>query len=514
VTKSHRFAGQPLLLLIALTVAAGCGGTRVAVQAGAPQASVSAGGGVRVEYRGPHTLRGRVNLLASAFSNARLVAITFTLGGRTLGTATRPPWILDVDAALLPPGRAPLTVTAVDRLGGRASSSAVFVRVRSGGERIVNVRSQRGLDALLRALADGTVNVHLGPGIYRANHIVLGSGARLSGSGGATILRAAAPGAALLNIRGRGIRVSDLAIDGDGQIDEGISIGDGSRDVRVQRIGLSRVRAGGVAALGRHTVVSIQDSILLGSGSAAGAGVFDDGSEESSGTSVVRTQVSGFQGYGILFAQRFYGLRTAALGNLALDNRVSDIVDPARRDGTDAGGIWTGGVEASVIGNVIAGAGTDGIETIGSSTGDTIIGNRISSTPVGIYIEHSTNRSLVAENWIANVRNAINVEWRHAGGGSNANTFAGNTIAAAQVGVFVDVQEDYNTIAGNAFTSAGTTPVVFQGSSHNMVRGNRACAASSAFVVQRPGLSQTGSLAQSTNNRLISNERTGPCSTP
>ncbi len=275
------------------------------------------------------------------------------------------------------------------------------------------------------------------------------------------------------------------------------------------------MRDSGVVAWGPHSDVSVQDSTFVGAGAAAGAGVFDMGSTESSDDSVIRTRVSGFRGYGILFAQRFYGLKGAALHNLALDNNVSDIVDPNRHDGTDAGGIWTGGVEAAVIGNTVSRTGTDGIETVGSSTADTIIANQVSNTPVAIYIELSTNDSLVAANRISGVSTGIDVEWRHAGGGSNANTFAGNRIAASEVGVFVDVLEDDNSITANTFTAAGAMPIVLQGSSGNVVSRNWGCGADTGdFVVQRSALTETGAIAQSSHNQLTSNARTGPCTSP
>ena len=363
-------------------------------------------------------------------------------------------------------------------------------------------------------MARGSATVKLAPGRYRVDQIVLGPDARLFGSGPGTILtpRPGTGGAAMLSTRSDDVRISDLTVDGAGQIDDGVSIGDGARDVRVQRLDISGVRINGAAVWGAHRDVSIQDSTVLGGGTAANAGVLDQGSVDSRDTSVVRTRVSGFVGYGVLFAQRFYGLRSAALHNLALDNTITDIIDPHRHDGTDAGGIWTGGVAAALIGNAISNTGTDGIETVGSSTSDEIIYNSVQNTPVAIYIEHSTNRSLVLANRIANVGTGINVEWRHAGGGSNANAFSYNQIAATRVGVFVDVLEDHNSIVGNIFRGTRATPVILQGSSYNTVRGNLACPGGSApFIVQQAALSQSGALARSGHNRLVDNERTSPC---
>jgi copper-binding protein NosD len=467
-----------------------------------------------VAYRGPHALRGRVMLRAKIRHGTRVVAATFMLSGQPLGTVTQAPWALDVDAAALPDGPASLSVVAVDRLGWRSVSPAVDVRVLGGGERVQHASPARGLGSALRALARGSATVKLAPGLYRVGELALGPGARLLGSGPQTVLspRAGTGQTALLSTRSGGVRISDLAVQGAGRIDEAVSIGDGSRDVRVQRIEVSGVRMNGIAVWGAHRNVSIQDSTIVGGGTAGNAGVLDQGSVNSGDTSVVRTRVTGFVGYGVLFAQRFYGLRSAAIHNLALDNTISDIIDPHRQDGTDEGGIWTGGVEAAVIGNDISDTGIDGIETVGSSTRDTIVDNTVRDTPVAIYIEHSTNGSLVLANRIANVGTGINVEWRHAGGGSNGNVFAYNQIAATRVGVFVDVQEDLNSIVRNVFRGKQATPVILQGSSNNTVRGNVACPASPApFVVQQAALSETGALARSSHNRLVDNERTSPC---
>jgi hypothetical protein len=515
------FVSGALLLMIA-----GCGGSSIAAGTGPSvvrsadrRAAVTVPARatrdtLAVAYRGPHTLRGRSTLRAKLGDDTRVVAATFMLAGRPLGTVTQAPWALDVDAALLPDGRASLSVVAVDRLGRRASSRTIEVRVLPGGEAVLHASPDRGLAHALRALARGSSTVELAPGAYRLDQIVLGPGARLFGSGRATILTPGprTGGTAMLSTRSDDVRISDLTVDGADRIDDGMSIGDGARDVRVQRIEIAGVRINGVAVWGAHRDVSIQDSTVLGGGTAANAGVLDQGSIDSRDTSVVRTRVSGFVGYGLLFAQRFYGLRSAALHNLALDNTVSDIIDPHRHDGTDAGGIWTGGVEAAVIGNATSDTGTDGIETVGSSTSDEIVDNRVQKTPVAIYIEHSTTRSLVLANRIANVGTGINVEWRHAGGGSSANVFSDNQIAATQVGVFVDVQEDRNIIMGNSFRGRRATPVILQGSSFNTVRGNMACPGGSApFVLQLAALSQSGALARSSHNRLVDNERTSPC---
>jgi hypothetical protein len=465
-----------------------------------------------VAYAGPTTLHGRVTLRAHPYGATRVVAVTFMLGGRPLGTVTNAPWTLDVDAVLLPAGKARLTVTAVDRLGHRGSSAPSTVTVLRGGERVLRASPERGLRRALRALSKGSVLVHLAPGTYRVRDIVLGPGARLAGSGQATILTPSINSSdTLLSTSSNHVRMSDLVVRGGWQIDQAISIS-GANDVRLQRIWISGVRVNGIEIWGAHSRDSIQDSALFGSGVATNAGVFELGSGKTSQTSVVGTRISGFRGFGVIFDQRFHGLPRAALHNLALDNRISDIIDPTIHDDTDAGGIWTGGAQAAVIGNVISDTGTDGVETVGSSIGDTIVDNHIRNTPVAIYIEHSTSQSLVLRNQTSSSNTGINVEWRHDGGGSNANTFAHNRIAATEAGVFVDVRDDYNSIVANTFVGSEATPITFQGSSENLARDNVACAAGSQpFVVQRSARLPSGDVAEASHNRLVDNVRTNSC---
>ena len=111
----------------------------------------------------------------------------------------------------------------------------------------------------------------------------------------------------------------------------------------------------------------------------------------------------GFRDYGIIFSQSEYDRPSAALHGLALDNVVTDIKDPERdgcvdepRDtsgcGTNEGGIWSGGVEAAIIGNTTRRTRWDGIQTVGSSTRTTIVDNDVRGARTGIYIERFDQR--------------------------------------------------------------------------------------------------------------------------
>jgi len=463
-----------------------------------------------VTVTGPHRLRGDATLRAHVRpSGQRIVAVTFLSDGRPLGTDTTRPFALEIDASQLPRGRHHVRAEVVDRLGRRALSPPMTVR--SSRVRVATVTPDQIGDALA-ALARGHVTVRLGPGRYQVPHVELGSGARLIGAGPATVLSAETAGWSLVTASGRGVRIADLTIDGAGRADRGIGVASGSHDVRLQRVRISGIRETGVEIWGDHSDVSLQDSVITGV-RASGAGVADFGSDDSRDASVIRTTISGFRGYGITFVQRAYARPAAAMHALALDNRISDIDDPAAADGTHEGGIWSGGVRAAIIGNRIRDTGWDGIQTVGSSRSVTVVGNDVARTRVGIYLEHETNDSLFADNRIADVATGINVEWRYDGAGSNGNTFARNAIARpTETGIFVDVAGDRNRLVDNVVTGGRGPAIVLQGASDNVVAGTAACArGAERVVVQQSAHYDNGQPAHSLRNRVVSNGSRTAC---
>ena len=144
----------------------------------------------RVIYTGPRRLESIATLRASVRrAGARIVAVTFLLDGEPLGSDTRPPYRLDVDASLLRRGRHRLRVVAVDRLGGRSFGRAVSVSA-GAGRRALTATPATGLGPVLPELARGDVSVRLAPGRYVVPHLELGGGARLVGSGPRTVVAA------------------------------------------------------------------------------------------------------------------------------------------------------------------------------------------------------------------------------------------------------------------------------------------------------------------------------------
>ena len=470
-----------------------------------------------------------VTLMARAQADSgRVAAVTFLLDGVPLGTDTTAPYVLDANPGILPPGRHKLTVEAVDSRGRRARTRPVTVRTEPSRAPVVTVSPTHGLQQALTALKRGSVTVRLAPGRYRLSDVELGTGARLLGSGSRTVISAPAgkPYFALLVAKGHNIRIAGMTLDGGGPgrgDGIGVAVFDGSTHVRIQRVHITRVRRHGVNVWGEHRSVSVQDSVIDGRGT-ADAGVFALGSDRSRDTSVIRTRIRGFRDFGILFAQRHYGRKAAALHSVALDNDIRDVRDPARDAcmtsprtasgcGTNEGGIWSGGVEAAIIGNTVRRTRWDGIETVGSSTRTTIVRNEIRNTRTGIYLEHSTNHSLIARNLIVGAGTGINVEWFHEGQGSKNNRFTANRIVAARSGLFVDVGADGNRIVDNQFVGGERPAIILQGSSNNVVRGNRGCGTSGTLVGQQTARWDDGRHALPQRNRLVDNDSAHACRT-
>jgi hypothetical protein len=454
------------------------------------------------------------------------VAVTFLLDGDPLGSDTTTPYRLVLDPQLVSPGQHRLRATAVDSHGRRRSTRAVAFTTQPFARALV-ASPDRGLGRALAALRRGHVTVRLTRGRYDLHDVRIGDGGRLIGSGPGTVISAPS-GAyfAVLVARGRNITISDLLVDGGGPGGgKGIAVAvfDGSHNVRLSRLGLTHVRTDGVNVWGAFSNVSVQDSSIDGDGTAQ-VGVFALGSDRSRDASVIRTKVRGFRSHGILLAQKEHGRPAAALHGLALDNLVTDIRDPARdqcvyapnttpRCGTNEGGIWTGGVEASIIGNAVLRARWDGIETVGSSTRTTVVGNLIQDTRTGIYLEHSTHDSLFSKNLILGARTGINVEWFHDGQGSTRNTFTSNrVVSASRGGLFVDVGDDGNQIVRNVFVGGARPAIVLQGTSDNVVRRNVGCRAGEEELVrEQSAYYDSGARAVPRRNRVTANTTNGQC---
>lgn len=490
-------------------------------------ATAAVSGGPRVSYGGPTgRVTGPVTLIAKAHGDgARIAAVTFLVDGAPRGSDTTAPYALTLNPALVRRGRHTVRVVAVDDLGRRTSSRLAALDTTTAGGRLVVASPRAGLERALRALRRGHVTVKLAPGRYRLDKVVLGTDTNLAGSGPSTVISPSNPRySAILVTKGEHVGIADLTVDGGGPgpgDGNAIAVFDGSRHVRLQHLRLRHIRQNGVYAWGAFSDVSVQDSVIDGGGT-GNAGVFSLGSDRSRDMSVIRTRIRRFRSFGILLGQKEYGRRSAAFHGLALDDVITDIRDPARnacytsasapRCGTEEGGIWTGGVEAAIIGNTVVHARWDGIETVGSSTRSTLVDNVVRATRTGIYVEHATNHSLIGHNVVSGSPTGINVEWWYGGVGSRRNTFTNNRIVGARrAGIFVGVESNGNRITHNVFVDGLRPAIQLQGSSGNVVQGNRGCGGGGGLVGETAGKRDDGTLAKPRRNVLSDNASYATC---
>jgi Periplasmic copper-binding protein (NosD) len=460
-----------------------------------------------------------LDLQASAGTRgARIVAVTFLLDGRPLVSSTVPPYARSIRIETLPSGRHRLSVAAVDSDGRRARSRPVVVAITQKRPTEVRVSPTHGLASGLAALARGRA-VRFAPGRYVVSDVRLGSGAQLIGSGSQTVL--AAPGGSayrsIVIAAGQHISVERVTLDGGGPgggSGNAVEVTSGSSDVLLRHVRAVNVRNVGVFAWGAYAAVSLQDSLLDGGGKAeAGFVAGESGSfGDSRDSSIIRTRVRGFTRWGVLFAHQAHGNPNAAKHAVALDNVVTDIRGSSRPPGTAEGGIWSGSAEGAIIGNTVARAGWDGIETVGSSERAVVVGNRVTATRTGIYIEHSTNDSVIARNHVSRVESGITVEWSYGGVASRRNTFVGNRIVdATRIGMIISIGADQNRIVGNRFIRGARPIIILQGSSANLVRANEGCGSQGVLVVEQAAPDEHGAPAVPSRNVIAANRQLTSC---
>ena len=463
---------------------------------------------------------GLVRFQASASADGTRVShVDFLVDGAVVGSDSAAPYAFDWNPADLAAGGHVVTAAASTVAGGAAVSAPLSISTTGRLVATREVTPAQSLAAAVASLPAGGGTVHLAPGVYTVKDVWLGSGVQLVGSGPSTVLRPAAGSNydSVLNIRGAGVSVRALTVDGNAAAQTGgagwaVQAGPGARDVVVSSVRIVDARTQGVYLWGDHQRVSIQDSTIDGGGNAS-AGVMDQISDATSGdTSVLRTAVRNVRDYGINFfpwtPSRVYpGARALAVGNV-----VEHVQNAATDNGTNEGGIWTGGADAVIRDNVVSDTGWDGIQTIGASSHTVIAGNRISRTGVGIYVEHQTWDSLIEGNTLSEITGTgINVEWRYGGEGSGRLTIRRNTIVAAGgYGVFVDVGANDNVIDGNTISDARQGAIRLQGSTGNLVTGNDLRGTRQPWCgIETTGMFDDGSLARSNNNQFRGNDCRG-----
>jgi hypothetical protein len=463
-------------------------------------------------YTGPALLEPASTLTMATASPAAVLAATYVVDGRPVATSTVPPFSARLGPGDVRPGMHSLGLEIVTKNGERFRTPTVRVRASAPGSAAMHAAPGHGFGAATRALRRGHVTVVLEPGIYQAHDIVLGDGATLVGKPGAVLRAPAGAYSNVLFVNGRDVHIGKLTIDGGGQgagDGEAVAIGPRARSVRASHLRIVHVRRSGLYAWGSFYDVSLQDSTVTGDG-AADAGAVVGLHEGGSHPAIVRCKLRGFRQFGITFTQSAFDRLDMGAGAVALDNVVSDVDDPSRSDGTDEGGIWSGGPAAAIVGNRIARTTWDGIETVGSSVHTIVTGNRIRATRTGIYLEHATHHSLFADNVIRRVDTGINVEWRYGDVGSSDNHFLRNTITeASKAGIFVDVGSDRNALVRNRISLAAQA-IVLQGASSNRVTRNVVCGSPDA-ISETKGLRDDGSTATPAANVIRNNTVVAAC---
>jgi parallel beta-helix repeat protein len=464
-------------------------------------------------YAGPNILRGSSVLRVSLTNPDNVVAVTYRVDGHPFATSTAPPFFLRLTPGDVAPGAHALSLEVVAKDGRRIASPAVAVRAEGQPRATVTASPGHRVGAALRALSRGHATVILERGVFELHDIRLGDGAQLVGRPGSIIRAPADSYSTVLFVDGRDVRIAGVTIDGGGQgpgNGEAIAVGPHASRLRVSRVRIVHIRRSGLYAWGSFSDISLQDSVLLGD-DLADEGVVVGLRDGGSRPSVVRCTIRGFRQYGITFAQSGFGQLQTGLGAVALDNIVTDIDDPARDNGTDEGGIWSGGPEAAIVGNTIRRATWDGIETVGSSERTLISDNIVTDTRTGIYVEHSTNHSVIARNTIRRVQTGINVEWRYGGVGSSNNVFSQNLVEqGAKAGIFVDVGSDENLLRGNRLVETPNA-IQLQGASRNLVTQNVLCGSGPPRISETNGMWEDGSAAVPSQNVIQRNRVARSC---
>jgi hypothetical protein len=508
-TDTQRPSRRPNGLLLVLL--AGVAVVLPALAVGADRAA-RPGAAPALAYTGPTTVRAGTTLSARTPADRNIVAVTFRIDGKPFVSDTVPPYSARVLTGELGPGRHRVVVELVYRSGERRRSKPSRIDVpRRGGQRMLTVSPARFAVAA-RRMAAGNVAVRLLPGRYPIRELPIGGNVTLVGSGPATVLETSSDDHwGGLVLKGSDITVASLAIRSasPGARGRAIAVQPGSQRVMLRRLDISRTRDAGVYVWGAASEVTVQDSRIDG-GTTAVAGVIVR-TGEGNDASVIRTRITRFAGYGILFSQVRHDNRSAGLRNVALDNDIADIDAAEDTDGRSKGGIWSGGALASIIGNRVTRAGWDGIETVGSSYEVVIARNAISRTRVGVYLEHATHSSLISRNVISDVRTGINVEWFYDGIGSADNQFVQNAIHNAQIGIFVDYGSDRNLLSRNRFHYGGRPSIILQGASQNRVVENVACGAEGTVVREQAADPGTGVSVRGTANVIEANTSVASC---
>lgn len=160
------------------------------------------------------------------------------------------------------------------------------------------------------------------------------------------------------------------------------------------------------------------------------------------GGSIVKKHVKRVTGYGI-FNMQYYPPGPASGETTIIEDCIADDVTanpPFKMDGTGEAGFWFGNKTRArrFVANRCSWMGV----WTGSQCFDSIFEDFeiLQSKHIGLYVEHSTMRSVFRRFRIESVKNGINIEWVYGGVGSHMNSFEDGEIYCppGATGVFVD----------------------------------------------------------------------------
>lgn len=462
------------------------------------------------------TLSGVVTLRAEIAGHARWV--DFLVDGAVAGSASAGALSYALDVSRLAAGAHRLEVAAFDDDFRRSVSPPVAVRTSDRPpEHLVATAAE--LVTALGALGSAGGSIALGPGTYLlAAPLAIGANVFLSGAGaGVTILRPLAPRPqqALLQLAGSGSTVRNLSIDYDGGTWNAIELPAPSVEhVLLQSLelrGLSAARSAIELWGAAHRDISVQDCRMDGGkGGSAGLrdSMFDD---ESSDDSAFRNTVRGFTGFGIAFPA-FAGRPRTGARNLAVLNDVSDIANPVDQDGRSEAAIWLGGQDNVAWGNTCARAAWELIWTGSNCLRCRVENNVLSGSRTGIYLEHSSDDSVVRGNRISAVDTGVNAEWTYGGAGTRRVRLLGNDIRASKTGVSIETLDDGFVLEDNTIR-AGAVAVRLSGAGYTAIRHNDLRPADPgrpvACIVERPSKRDDGVLVAADHTTVADNDCRG-----
>jgi hypothetical protein len=423
-------------------------------------------------YTGPTAISGIANLTATT-TRPNVVAMTWLLDGKAVGTSSVSPYTFDANAALLPAGSHTMTVQSVDQDGNRTTSPGVAVTVST-------------------AAPAGAI--HLAGGVHSA--LTLQPGVTYYAAGSPTTLG---------NITmASNSRLENVTING-------TVTAHGATGARLQGVTLNYSGSSGEAISPTGSDgFSLQDSTVECSDANGTTDGAYNGNFEGAGNNEIyaRNQIKDCGGAGLSLVTPAVDDTTHLTKLLVLDNSITGVNGPVL-DGTNSQGLILGSFQGNVIGNTVVGGNTASIEPFRSATSMHYAFNTVGGSPTGFYLEHFADSSTFEHNTVQATSHGFNVEWV-AGTSpprSTVNAKIVNNAITAPVGVFADAGSSGIEAGSNTIHTSSLPSIVYRGSVNGSIHDNVTCTAATGnpvSVYANAGYDPTapGSLTTQSNNTV------------